>query len=173
MKFFGPPRPERVLLRRNTLYVNKRCSTHMEPLWKVINTNTYPHKNKHVHIHMYIHIYICIYTHKYTCIYKNTCMYMCVCVCVCVCAWEREGREGRGVVVGGSVGMCWCVCVCCACCFPPQCPSTASLSKANDWRTRERVVLDLFSNLTVGNIQWLLSVNLSEARDNSTWAVSW
>ena len=36
--------------------------------------------------------------------YIYTCMYMCVCVCVCVCVWEREGREGRGVVVGGSVG---------------------------------------------------------------------
>ena len=40
-----------------------------------------------------------------------------MCVCVCVCVWEREGREGRGVVVGGSVGeyvlvrMCVLVCV--------------------------------------------------------------
>ena len=37
---------------------------------------------------------------------------------------------------------------------------TALLGKANDWRNREHVVLDLFSNLNVGNIQWLLSVNL-------------
>ena len=96
------------------IYVNKRCSTHMEPLWKVINIYTYAHKNKHIHIHMYIHIYVCIYTH----IHKYTCMYMCVSVCVCV--WEREGREGRGGggwvgCVGGLVSMCWCVCVCCAC----------------------------------------------------------
>ena len=37
---------------------------------------------------------------------------------------------------------------------------TASLGKANDWRNREHVVLDLFSNLNMGKIQWLLSVNL-------------
>ena len=81
----------------------------MEPLWKVINVYTYAHKKKHMYIHVYIHIYICIYTH----IHKYTCMYMCVCVCVCV--WEGEGRDGRRVVVGGSVGMCWCVYVCCVC----------------------------------------------------------
>ena len=44
-------------------------------------------------------------------------MYMYMCVCVCVWVWEREGREGREVVVGGSVGeyvlvrMCVLVCV--------------------------------------------------------------
>ena len=48
---------------KKIIYVNKRCSTHMEPLWKVINIYTYAHKDKHTHIHMYIHIYICIYTH--------------------------------------------------------------------------------------------------------------
>ena len=37
---------------------------------------------------------------------------------------------------------------------------TALSGKANDWRNREHVVLDLFSNLNMGNIQWLLSVNL-------------
>ena len=37
---------------------------------------------------------------------------------------------------------------------------TALFGKANDWRNREHVVLDLFSNLNRGNIQWLLSVNL-------------
>ena len=37
---------------------------------------------------------------------------------------------------------------------------TALLGKANDWRNREHVVLDLFSNLNMGNIQWFLSVNL-------------
>ena len=85
-------------------------------------------------------------------------MYMCVCVC--------EGEEkGRGEGVGGSVGG-WvgeyvlvrvcvvCVVVCC-CVFEWLCvvsleikwSSTASSGKANDWRTRARVVLDLFSNL--------------------------
>ena len=72
-------------------------------------------------------------------------MYMCVCVYVC---------EGRGVVVGGSVGG-WvgeyvlvrvCV-VCVVVSLKIKWSSTASSGKANDWRTRERVVLDLFSNL--------------------------
>ena len=49
--------------------------------------------------------------------------------------------------------------------FPPTFPHynwslTALLGKANDWKNREHVVLDLFSNLNMGNIQWLLSVNL-------------
>ena len=74
------------------------------------------------------------------------------------------------MVLGGSVGECvlvrMCVCVlCCVVCCVVLCvvclsgcvlcvvslkikwSSTASSSKANDWRTRERVVLDLFSNL--------------------------
>ena len=42
-----------------------------------------------------------------------------------------------------------------------------SPGKANDWRTRERDVLDLFSNLKLGKIQGLLSVNLW---GNPTWA---
>ena len=63
--------------------------------------------------------------------------------------------------VGGLVSMCWCVCMLCCvvllccCVFEWLCvvslkikwSSTASSGKANDWRTRERVVLDLFSNL--------------------------
>ena len=75
---------------------------------------------------------------------------------------------GSGGWVGGLVSMCWCVCVCvlcvlcCVLCCVVVClsgcvlcvvslkikwSSTASSGKANDWRTRERVVLDLFSNL--------------------------
>ena len=37
---------------------------------------------------------------------------------------------------------------------------TASSGKTNDWRNREHVVLDLFSDFNMGNIQLLLSVNL-------------
>ena len=51
--------------------------------------------------------------------------------------------------------------------------STASSGKANDWRTRERVVLDLFSNLEWERTKGFFLWNLSAARDNSTWAVSW
>ena len=31
-------------------------------------------------------------------------IHMYICVCVCVCEGEGEGREGREVVLGGSVG---------------------------------------------------------------------
>ena len=31
-------------------------------------------------------------------------IHMYICVCVCVCEGEGEEREGRGVVLGGSVG---------------------------------------------------------------------
>ena len=95
-------------------------------------------------------------------------MYMCVCVCVCE-GREKGGRGGEwcwvGRWVGGLVSMCWCVCVvlCCVVCFvclvclvflvcvvvslKIKWSSTASSGKANDWRNRARVVLDLFSNL--------------------------
>ena len=49
--------------------------------------------------------------------------------------------------------------------------STASSGKANDWRTRERVVLDLLSKLEMCKIQGFLSVNLSgHVMDNPMWA---
>ena len=50
--------------------------------------------------------------------------------------------------------------------FPPTFPqdnwslSASSGKNGCDGRNREHVVLDLFSNLNMGNIQWLLSVNL-------------
>ena len=45
--------------------------------------------------------------------------------------------------------------------FPSgQLKTNRFVSKANDQRNRARVVLDLFSNLKKGKIQWLLSVNL-------------
>ena len=56
----------------------KRCSKKHETIVE-------GHKHIHVtHLHMHIHMY----------------------VCVCVCEGEGEGeeREGRGVVLGGSVG---------------------------------------------------------------------
>ena len=82
-------------------------------------------------------------------------MYMCV--CVYVCEGKGEGREGRGVVLGGSVGgwvgeyvlvrvsvcvvcvvLCvccvvlLCVCVCCVVSLKIKWSSTASSDKAND-----------------------------------------
>ena len=46
------------------------------------------------------------------------------------------------------VVVCLSGCVCCVLCPAKiKWSSTASSGKANDWRTRERVVLDLFSNL--------------------------
>ena len=83
------------------------------------------------------------------------CVGVCVCDCVCgECEWKaEEGRSGGG---GG-----WSVCCVCRLLDSnltadslrsvPQdkngAHSTASSVKANDWRTRERVVLDLFSDL--------------------------
>ena len=145
--------------------------------------------------------YTCRYTKTYTHIHKYTCMYMCVCVCVCACGREGRGGEGWwvGRWVGGLVGMCWCVCVCCVCCvvslcwclclcagdcvccvcwFPPQFPSRLlklnSLIRQSEWwedsgTCCSRPVLKPW----MGKNQGFLSVNLSEARDNSTWAVSW
>ena len=52
-----------------------------------------------------------------------------------------------------------------------NCYLPALSGKANDWKNREHVVLDLFSNLNMGNIQWLLSVSLWGPSDNPTWAV--
>ena len=37
---------------------------------------------------------------------------------------------------------------------------TTSSGKANGWRTREQEVLVPFSNLNMGKIQWLVSLNL-------------
>ena len=66
------------------------------------------------------------------------------------------------MVLGGSVGgwvgeymlvrvcvgvLCVLCCVLCCVSLKIKWSSTASSGKANDWRTRERVVLDLFSNL--------------------------
>ena len=78
-----------------------------------------------MHIHTLTQIHVHVHTHVH--------VHVRVRVRVRVRVGGR-GKGGRRVVVGGSVGMCrW--------------SSTASSGKANDWRTRERVVLDLFSNL--------------------------
>ena len=82
-----------------------------------------------------------------------------------MCEVEGEGGEGSGVGWVGEYVLVRVCCVCCCCvvlCCVVVClsgcvlcvvslkikwSSTASSGKANDWRTRERVVLDLFSNL--------------------------
>ena len=154
----------------------------------------------HTHIHIYICIYICIYMHIHihTCMYIYTCMYMCVCVCV----WEgEEEREGRKGWVGGWVG--WCVCVCCVCVLCVLCgvfvlvfvslcwwlcvlcvliPSAVSLKIAETEQPYlvkrmigglENVLFSSCYQTLQGKEPRVLSANLSEARDNSTWAVSW
>ena len=82
--------------------------------------------------------------------------------------------------VAAAVARVLVVVVCCGCCggggrFPPQCPSgdnwssTASSGKANDWRNRQRVVLDLFSNW-----KWVRSIGFFGGplgpSDDPTWA---
>ena len=79
--------------------------------------------------------------------------------------WEGEERGSGG---GGDGG--WVVCLS----FPPQCPSGQlklnSLIRESE-RDEEsgtccsRPIL----KLEICKIQWLLSVNLSEARDNPKW----
>ena len=56
---------------------------------------------------------------------------VCVVLCVVLCC----------------VVVCLSSCVLCVVSLKIKWSSTASSGKANDWRTRERVVLDLFSNL--------------------------
>ena len=110
-------------------------------------------------------------------------------MCVCVCEGEGEGREGSGVVLGGSVGWWVCVgaCVCVVLVFvsvvlvfvslcllylliPEDCWKwTGSSGKANDWRTRERVVLDVFSDLEWVRTKGFFGEPLG-SRDNITWA---
>ena len=59
---------------------------------------------------------------------------VCVVLCVVLCC----------------VVVCLSGCVLCVVSLKIKWSSTASSGKANDWRTRERVVLDLFANL-----QWV------------------
>ena len=57
-----------------------------------------------------------------------------------------------------------------AACFPQDSWNWTALSgKANDWRNRGHVLLNLFSHLKIGKIQKFLWWT-SEARDNRTWA---
>ena len=67
-------------------------------------------------------------------------MTMCWCVCVSVCVVCV-------VLCVVFVLLCLSGCVLCVVSLKIKWSSTASSGKANDWRTRERVVLDLFSNL--------------------------
>ena len=78
---------------------------------------------------------------------------MCWCVCVVLCCVVLCCVVLCCVVC--CVVLC-CVVLCCVCCvcvvvlvvsLKTKWSSTASSGKANDWRTRKRVVLDLFSNL--------------------------
>ena len=92
---------------------------------------------------------MCVCVCGCVCVSLRVCLCVGVGVCVCdrvgvLCVWEgEEGGSGGGD--GGSVGFAFVV------------PSAVSLrtaeteqfyqGKANDWRNRARVVLDLFSNL--------------------------
>ena len=51
--------------------------------------------------------------------------------------------------------------------------SSRLVLQASDWRNRDTCCSGPIVKLEMGKIQWLLSVNFSGARDNSTWAVSW
>ena len=171
----------------------------MKPLWKVINicahsrtltltftltltlTLTFTLTLIHIHIHVHVHVHTHLHMQKHT----HTHIHVHVRVRVRVGGRGEGGKGSGGGWVGGSVGR-WVgeyvlVRMCVLCVLIPSAvspqdkkwSSTASSGKVNDWRTRERVVLDLFSNLEWVRTKGFLSVNLSKARDNSTWAVSW
>ena len=96
----------------------------------------------HVRIHVRVRVRLCVRMRLCVCVCVFACVSLCVLsvclslVCVCLCVWEGVVVV---MVVGGWVGVVFVV------------PSAVSLNsfigKANDWRARERVVLDLFSNL--------------------------
>ena len=59
------------------------------------------HKHIHVHLHVHLHLHLHLFLH----IHIYICIYTCTFAFACACARGREeGREGRGVVLGGSVG---------------------------------------------------------------------
>ena len=127
----------------------------------------------HTHIHVHTHLHMHIHTYTYTRTYTNTR----ACTCVFACARRgrgggRGGRDERGVVVGGSVGgwvgECVLVRMCVLCVLIPSAVSPQDENGAQQLHQvkrmigglGKRVVLDLFSNLEICKIQWLLLVNL-------------
>ena len=101
------------------------------------------HRHFHVHIHVRIHIHVHVHIHTHVRARLCVCVSLCLLCCVCCCCvtdvqivhWTR--RKAR---------------------ISQLLPSRAGVEqllsgKADDWRTRERVVLDLFSNLKMGKVQ--------------------
>ena len=144
----------------------------MKPLWKVEN------------MYMCAYTYTYTYTHSYT--YANT--RACTCAFACARGRERGGEESGVGWVGGWVGWWVCVgaCVCCVCCV--VCLSGCVLCvvsfkikmELNSFIRQSKWLEDsgtfcsrLVLNPWMGQNQGFLSVNLSKARDFSTWAISW
>ena len=106
----------------------------------------------HVHIHVHVRVRLCVCVSVLVLVY----VFVTVCCVWCVALW-------CGVVSCGVL----CVLVCVGMCVSAR--STLKTSEIEQlyqvWRMigglGARVVLDLFSNLEICNIQWFLSVNLS------------
>ena len=132
-----------------------------------------------INIYMYIYMYMYIYIYIY--IYMCVCGCVCVCVCVwcvflcvgvCVCVCDRvgvlcvwEGEEG-GSGGGGDGG--WVVVV-----FVVPSAVSLRITEAQQLHQVKRMIGGIGTccsrpilKLEICKIQWLLSVNLSEARDN-------
>ena len=97
----------------------------------------YRYRYRYIYIDIYMRMYIYIYMCVCVCVYLCVFVFVIVICCECMC-WSR--RRGEGVKDSNLAADShrsvpqdnWSL--------------TASSDKANDWRTRERAILDLFSN---------------------------
>ena len=131
----------------------------MKPLWKVItyvrihvhiqpNTHTHIHLHTHIHIHIlthiHIHIHVRVHVHVHVQVHVRVRVRVCLFLCYCVLfllplrVVVEEGEEGgdkpkQSQLIPSAVSL--------------RIAETEQLlsGKAKVWRSRQRVVLDLFS----------------------------
>ena len=76
-------------------HMHVRIHVHIQP-----NIHTHLHLDTHIHLHTHLQMHVHTYTNTRACTYTRAC----TCAFAYACTCGREGREWRGVVVGGSVG---------------------------------------------------------------------
>ena len=151
--------------------------THIHYQWPLFYTNTSTHT--HTYIHWHVHTHKQMQTHTQTQIHIHVQKHVHVHVLLRVrVGWGGEGgveRGRRGGSVGGWVDECVLVRMCVLCVLIP---SAVSLRKngAQQLYQVKRMIGGLGNVLfSTCSLTWnvFLSVNFSEARDNSSWAVLW